>query len=229
MLRSASASGQSNAFLETARTSSQACAYANRDACVQGEVLEQEQAIARRAWFRVNRTEAGIRKIKARAAAKVWTAPAPELSLDDLTTFYSIPCRGDLDEWVDFARKRFPGATSKQRAQARKATGQHIVPAEICYLDKRCGRFNSRDFANVSEWKPKREVFLRPAHWINAAAFAVEYLTRFKDRVLPTWFEPAPLVGPDPFEKRFGRPWKAGKEWRKPTCEEEVRYAALAA
>ena len=106
---------------------------------------------------------------------------------------------------------------------------QAEMPAEICYLAKP-GRahFNSWDFAEVSEWGPKPEFYRHTAHWRNPHVFAVEFMRRFGGRVLPAWVEPAQLVGPTTFEEKFGRPWKAGKEWRKPSFEEHVRYALAA-
>jgi hypothetical protein len=85
--------------------------------------------------------------------------------------------------------------------------GPNIVPAEICYLDKRCGRYDSREkFDEVAESKPKVLKKQRTPHWRNGLVFAVEYLRRRKNG------------------ETFAR-----RRWCKPTCNVEVWYAALAA
>jgi Sigma-70 region 2 len=76
-----------------------------------------------------------------------------------------------------------------------------VMPAEICYLDKRCGSFNSWDqFGEKPIYNPKPVIIKEAPHWRNSIVFAVDYL------------------------RRFGR-----MEWRKPICEEQVWPAELAA
>jgi hypothetical protein len=74
--------------------------------------------------------------------------------------------------------------------------GPNIVPAEICYLDKRCGSFNSwENFGHVPEVRPKALLARKQTpHWKNSLVFAIEYL------------------------RRHGR-----KLWRKPSYEEHPR------
>jgi Sigma-70, region 4 len=170
-------------------------------------------------------TEGGIRKIKERAARKVFAAPRKPGSMTD---YYRVPPLSDLDEWLDLTAKRFPNATNKDRREAWRAIG--VVPAEISYLDKRCGSFNSWDFVKDTPWEPEKPVKPKFTPWrVNCLAFSVEYFQRFKGRVLPEWSEPLEIKRTSTFESRFGRPWKAGQEWLKPTYEEEVLVAALAA
>ena len=77
-------------------------------------------------------------------------------------------------------------------------TGPHakqtVIPAEICYLDKRCGSFNSWDRFGDG-FRPKMLPRKSTPHWKNSPVIAVEYL------------------------RRHGR-----KPWRKPTYEEAPRY-----
>jgi hypothetical protein len=75
------------------------------------------------------------------------------------------------------------------RTILRKPPGR-VFPAEICYLDKRCGSFNSWDkFGEPTYTPPKKLVCPAVNHWHNSVPFAVEYLRRMKAR-LPLWRTP---------------------------------------
>ena len=76
------------------------------------------------------------------------------------------------------------------RTVLRKPPSADIVPAEICYLDKRCGSFNSYDNFGKHTYTPPKELIVPNVnHWRNSIPFAVEYLRRIKAR-LPAWRKP---------------------------------------
>ena len=81
-------------------------------------------------------------------------------------------------------------------------TGPNIFPAEVCYLSRAAGSFNSHEsFGKIpAPPKPKPPPRLT-AHWRNSLPFAIEYLRRHPHRC----------------------------EWTTPTCEEAIWFAALAA
>jgi hypothetical protein len=65
-----------------------------------------------------------------------------------------------------------------------------VTPAEICYLDKRCGSFNSWDNFGKSTYTPPKVLFVpNVPHWRNGLVFAVEYVRRMKARLKP-WTKP---------------------------------------
>jgi hypothetical protein len=141
--------------------------------------------------------------------------------------------------------------------------GPNIVPAEICYLDKRCGSYNSWDFGKVTGWKPKpltsyvskswypfdKSRFLvqppPPRRFPEGYGSRMDYLFRapeqeFERFEIRRWLPPETrLPEGDPEKVRRNTPHCAAavewlrrhgrKLWRKPTCEEHIWYAALAA
>ena len=137
----------------------------------------------------LNRSEAGIRKIKERAARKVFATPRKPGSLAD---YYSAPPPADLDEWLDLTAKRFPNATNDDRREAWRATGRCDDSLFIAWdaYPGGAGSFNSWDFAKVPDFKPKPLPQL-PNYptWTHSEPFAVAWLRRHGRKLKP-WIKP---------------------------------------
>ena len=65
----------------------------------------------------LNRSEAGIRRIKARAAKKIWAAKPIK---PDMAAYYSLQPLSDPDEWLDLTKRKAPEATQKDRLVAHR-------------------------------------------------------------------------------------------------------------
>ena len=140
-------------------------------------------------------TESGVRRIKARAARKVWDAPPLPIAqtVEAMAKFYSVAPGSDPEEFVDVAKKKFPNATSQQRHSAWMATGLFDQRGEHCQSFKGQGSFNSWDFVQVSEVKPKP--LPKPKHiptCTHSEPFAVAWLRRHAaGKKLKPWIKPS--------------------------------------
>jgi hypothetical protein len=57
-------------------------------------------------------------------------------------------------------------------------------PGEICYLDNRCGRYNSWEYVKTNPYSPTPPKLRASHHWRNTAPFASDYLRRGQARRL---------------------------------------------
>ncbi len=136
----------------------------------------------------LNRTEGGIRKIRERAARKVFATPRKPGSMAD---YYSVPPPDDLDEWLDLTAKRFPNAANEDRREAWRATAHSSLFVAWNAYPGGAGSFNSWDFAKLSEVEPKP--LPQPPNypiWTHSEPFAVAWLRRHGRKLKP-WIKPS--------------------------------------
>ena len=110
-----------------------------------------------------------------------------------MADYYSSPPQGDLDEWLDLTAKRFPNATNEDRREAWRAMVQRDRSLFIAWnaYPEGAGRFNSWDFAKISEYRPKP--LPQPPNyptWTHSEPFAVAWLRRHGRKLKP-WIKPS--------------------------------------